>query len=41
MEGRLREQTVEDNEGKDINRGAKREELYVQTWIWADYSDSQ
>lgn len=33
MEGRLREQKVEDNEGKDINRGGKREELYVQTGI--------
>ena len=41
MEGRLREQKVEDNEGDNINRGGKREQFYAQTGIWPDYSDSQ
>lgn len=41
MEGRLREQKVEDNERDDINRGGKRGQFYAQTGIWPDYSDSQ
>ena len=37
MEGRLREQKVEDNEGEDINRGGKREVLctnWNMTWLF-------
>ena len=32
---------MEDNEGEDINRGGRKEQFYVYTGIWPDYSDSQ